>query len=858
MKILVLDKFYKTVPKEKKDKVMKKVQSFIDELESNHHDIGKISPGFRPDRIKNTDKFIGKFRVDDNARILYTYVNKFYSSYQEEYSDSLVLLEYCNHDNQVRIANNLNSSLENVSEFVNEESIVYENNSQENVIVDLSLENSFPIIVDVNQLESIFGEEGHYYYLDNEQQDFVRFKNKGEFIFGSAGSGKTTIAIYKLIHFLKETAGTDKSVCYFTYSKLLRDKTEQFFRKIAEDLYDMKPSDYRGRVFFYTMEDFLESQFDQKRILTFERFREWAKDEPSARKFEAIDLWKERRGILHGMIGADWQHTIPVSTKDIANDLLVQLEEKNYIVLNHNRLAFTISDNEDIHSVTSFISTLTDYSTDFKKILYGNFNQYIHSKMQLDEEEYKSLNTSYTLFKGEQREQFIRVCRKFQRYLSNIKKEKLYDEGVIVREALLQLKEMYDFIIIDEVQDLTELQVYFLCQLVRDKKNIFVSGDFHQTINPTFFSVGRVESIFRFLGGLDNFTQGRLQKNYRSSKNIVMFSNALAELRKDIIHEKLEFSYEEIAKRDVTDIPFIYDGDKKELWECVKDKGYLSIVVATDITKEKLIQEYPNLKARVLTVSEIKGIEKSYIITYNIMSDFKKQWEDIFSCDQKQSESYRYYFNVVYVAITRAREYLCMIEDNICEETRNWLLAQGKKVSLFNANRLQLQESSTDHDLLQAAIDFEKNGHFENAIAQYNGILLRNSESNVKKHVEKGIKRCHILHEYENTKNASVCGEMLFDLQEYDLAIPYLKKGENERLLLEAILLSKERKAFDLQEEMERFKTNPLSVLLKINKPALTEKYIKDNIEPMRQLYTEVVIQSTKRLKNIRGRKYAK
>jgi len=847
MKILVLDKFYKTVPKEKKSKVMEKVQSFIDELESSYRDIRKVSPGFRPVKIKTSNKSIWKFRVDDQDRILYTYVNEFYSTYREEYSNCLVLLQYCNHDNQIRNANNMNYSLENLSEHV-EESIVYENNSNESVVVDLSLENSFPIIVDIEQIESVFEGEGHYYYLDKEQQEFVHFKNKGEFVFGSAGSGKTTIAIYKLIHFLKETAGTDKSICYFTYSKLLRDKTEQFFWKMAEDLYDMKPSEYKGRVFFYTIEDFLENRFSQKRILTYERFKEWAMEEPSARKFEAIDLWKERRGILQGMIGADWQHTIPIATKNIPNTLLVQLEKNNYIVLNKNRSAFTINDSEDIHSITSFISTVAEKPEDFKKIVYDNFNKYIHSKRQLDDEEYKSLNTSYTLFKGEQREQFIKVCQKFQRYLSNVKKENLYDEGIIVREALIQLKEIFDFIIIDEVQDLTELQVYFLCHLVRDKRNIFVSGDFHQTINPTFFSVGRVESIFRFLGGIDNFIDGRLEKNYRSSKNIVMFSNALAELRKDIIHEKLEYSYKEIAKRDVTDIPFLYEGDKKELWECVKDKSYLSIVVATNTTKEKLLQAYPELRARVLTVSEIKGIEEKYIVTYNIMSDFKKQWENIFSSNRKQSESYRYYFNLVYVAITRAREYLCMIEDDICEETRKWLLTQAKEVSLFDAKTLQLQENSTDYELLLAAMNYEKNGHFENAIAQYNQVLDKSSELTVKKQAEKGISRCQILKEYMTSKNAVVCGEKLFTLDEYEKAIPYLKKGENEKLLLEAILLSKEVKRYDLVEEMNRFQTNPLSVLLKINKPAITRKYIQEYIEPTKKLYTEAVNQSIKSL----------
>ncbi len=45
---------------------------------------------------------------------------------------------------------------------------------------------------------------------------------------------------------------------------------------------------------------------------------------------------------------------------------------------------------------------------------------------------------------------------------------------------------LFDFVITNEIQDLTEIQIYGLIRLARNRNHLLFSGDINQTIRPTF------------------------------------------------------------------------------------------------------------------------------------------------------------------------------------------------------------------------------------------------------------------------------------------------------------------------------------------------------------------------------------
>ncbi len=853
MKVLALSHFYKTVPKEKEQAVNERISYLIRALEETKYNFESLPSGIDLKKMESVKQRIYKFKIQGGDRVLCTKGEYLDSNIEKEYRNSLVLLEFSNHDAQGRKAKHKKYSSQ--SGLQNPQIVKSESEQLEDVPT-FSLHAPTTIIknieVDKGELVNVFGEEGKFYYLDPTQKELVNVTDKGQFVFGSAGSGKTTISVYKIIDFLKRTKETDEKVAYFTFSTKLKEQTERLFERMAMEIYGLERSEFQKKVEFYTVEEYLEQSaaLDGK-ILTYEKFKEWFENQGAEIRFDPVGLWKERRGIFQGMIGANWQYSVELPIAYFDKKILQVLHEKNYIRYPQKKTTFLL--NTEMNTICSLLEAEFGSSVPFRNKIISEYNKQITAKMELSLTEYKNLKDRDSLYTKQERPRVVNIFNRFHTYVKqNLNRNGLFDEGEIVRQAIKNSQSIFGFIIIDEVQDLTELQVYYLCQLLKQKNNVFVCGDFHQTINPTFFNVGRIESIFRFLGGRDNFSSGKLEKNYRSSKNIVEFANEISCLRKNSIATNEDFNYTEIPLRGETRKPYVYLGNKDLLWNYVKDKSYVYVVVGTEQTKLQLMNEYPDLESRIMTVSEIKGIENRYIISYNILSEFKSQWADIFSqleaSTKLKSEVYRYYFNVLYVAITRARDVLGMVEDDIPELVSNWLMETMDVITKFDIDLLGLKEQSSDNDLLNNAMALEQEGAFDQAIATYKSVLKK-GDNDLKNDAETGIKRCQYKKDCKLTKDYTLCGERLLELREFDEAIPFLQRGKNPRALLKAILLSNTTERYDIGKEMEKFKTNPLKVLVDMNDDTLTNRFTNNEIEPFTHVIRELVVKSNKLVK---------
>ena len=124
--------------------------------------------------------------------------------------------------------------------------------------------------------------------------------------------------------------------------------------------------------------------------------------------------------------------------------------------------------------------------------------------------------------------------------------------------------------------------------------------------------------------------------------------------------------------------------------------------------KEKLNYEY-DIKHRVFTVEEIKGLEYRDIICYNLISDNLWAWEKIFSRNVKQDQRYRKYFNLFYVGITRAKKNLVIMED---ESKKNELLIRLKDfVNKEEPNKKKIRkEEIIENTIISSKEDWEKEG----------------------------------------------------------------------------------------------------------------------------------------------------
>lgn len=831
MKTLITDNFIKNLPKERKNSILEKVDNFINELQKNNNEMKNLPNSYSIRKIKGNEN-IFKFRVDISNRILFTFASKIkHIKYEFKEENALIILDYCNHDNQIKRGRNLNLNLdyndlsieENFEELIDENYKTYYYNPEE-VITR---------IVDNKKLLKLIKEDekNAIYYLNEEQEECLKSNLTPLFLFGSAGSGKTTVGINKIYLLYKEF---EINIGYFTYSKLLMNETIKMFEYICSQ---SGKSNFNSNVSFKYINKYLYNKSNKVKSINYYDFKDWFYDNANRNNkikkinIDVFDLYKEIRGIIKGIIGINW---IPYKEFNLINynlETIEYLKDKKYIITNENN--FTL--NTNIKIIIENLSYNNKYNRNIilndLETINKNIELEIINQKMISQNSYLSLPNEYSIYDSETRKIIYDVCLKYQEWLN---KNNLYDENDLTRIVLKNLNDnkldKYDFILVDEIQDLTEIQIYLMYKLVKNPHNILFSGDFNQTINPTFFNSNRIETLF-LSSDFNNFSKKVLSTNYRSSSDIVNLSNKIADLRIEKLYKNKRNDYIEKSIREKTNKPFLLkesELNKTKLINMVKDRHYVAIVVTDEDEKIKLKYEY-GINDSVFTLSEIKGIEKNYIICLNIISKNKSKWENIFKGISYENHSfYRYYFNMLYVAITRARDYICFYEDDsnlqLYEEIKEYI----EKVNEFDKTLLHFDYISNNDDYFNEGQYLETKEKYEEAIAQY-------KKSNVE-NVIFFIKRCEALILKEKGKY-SEAGSKLLKLKEFNLASECFIEDENFNKVLKCYVL--DNKSYEqILKEFKELGASPLQVALqKSSKEAwmndfylLYEKYIDKQI----------------------------
>ena len=618
MKFLITDYFFKDIPTEKNEKVLNKLYFFY-KIIKNHKILSSNLPkGFWIKKIVGSNSLY-EFRVDSGDRIFFL----FNSFSREDSQGSLIFLMYSSHNMAVKKAKRKEVSESSLKEFV-----IFD---QENNVVSID-ENFFnynnlityEIIEDSHFIENFYNKKYKYYYLNDEQYScLVDFPP--HFIAGSAGSGKSTITLRKLLNLEENYKFYNISkILYLTSNKYLKDNSfEQYleFRKECKEIAE-----------FFTLKEFIRQnlQISSKQIVEFNKFKEFfIFSYPNRKKFNLSieEIYSEINGIIKG--------------------LMIKGNADNW--------------NRD----------LTQHSISL--------------------EYYLNLSSKYSTLDRESRIFFYEVCKKYNQWLKN---NNLFDLNDLSLK-LLKKNIQFDFIIIDEIQDLTELQIFTLTSLVKNKENLFLAGDIHQMINATFFNFERMKNLF-YSKYNKKVNIKILSKNYRSCKKIVDLANYFAKLRNSYIGNLGNDDYKEISIQKDGEVNLT--GVNFSLLEKAQNDANTAIVVPDNKTKADLLEQLQN-KHRVFSIQEIKGLEYNNIICYNLSSTYKLQWEKIFSKATKHDQKYRKYFNIFYVGITRAQENLIIMESNIennkvLKELHNFLIPNNNINIIKNTdNTLKERES---------------------------------------------------------------------------------------------------------------------------------------------------------------------
>lgn len=304
----------------------------------------------------------------------------------------------------------------------------------------------------------------------------------------------------------------------------------------------------------------------------------------------------------------------------------------------------------------------------------------IHKEF-LSREDYMNLGVKQSVFLDHEKEKIYDL---FEKYLKVLNDENIYDANIVSHQWLQKCSPEYDFIVVDEVQDLTNIQLYLILKSLRKPTHFLLCGDSNQVVHPTFFSWSNVKSMF-YTNNIKADLFKILHTNFRNSHAVSEKANNLLKIKNarfgsldresnylvnTISQHKGEISFLEQNNKDVFQL------NKKTF----KSSHYAVIVMRDeDKSEARKLFKTPLL----FSVQEAKGLEYENIILFNLVSRNSKEFIQItegvtnnhLEVDElnysrgknkadKDIEVFKFYINSLYVALTRAVKNVYVIEES--------------------------------------------------------------------------------------------------------------------------------------------------------------------------------------------------
>ena len=355
------------------------------------------------------------------------------------------------------------------------------------------------------------------------------------------------------------------------------------------------------------------------------------------------------------------------------------------------------------------------------------------TKRYLSRDEYFGLGVKQSIFLKEERKSVYDI---FEKYIEFLEKENLYDINIVSHDWLEIIEQKYDFIVIDEVQDFTNIQLFSILKSLKDEDNFVLCGDSNQIVHPNFFSWTNVKRMF-YEHSLSKSKISVLKTNYRNSIDVTNISNRLLNIKNSRFGSiDKESTYLIDALEDKHGEVAFYKLDDK-IGKSFNSKTVLStkfaVIVMTDAEKAQARKHFKT--PLLFSIHEAKGLEYDNIILLNFISNNHKEFNEIvdgvdssliesteikFSRAKDKSDksldAYKFYINSLYVGFTRAVDNLYILENNKKHELLKLLkLVESKDVNLQQqkssiddwkkeARKLELQGKQQQADEIKASI----------------------------------------------------------------------------------------------------------------------------------------------------------
>jgi len=299
----------------------------------------------------------------------------------------------------------------------------------------------------------------------------------------------------------------------------------------------------------------------------------------------------------------------------------------------------------------------------------------------LSREEYSELGIRQSIFGENQREKLYELFGKYRLWLAE---EGLFDLNIVVHDCVATPR--YDFVVIDEVQDLTIAQLSLVLKTLKKKGNFLLCGDSNQIVHPNFFSWSQVKTLFwndPKLAGQQQMSV--LTANFRNGTEATRVANQLLKIKQrrfGSIDRESNFLVQAVGA-EAGKVALMADNDavKRDLDKKTKQSTRFAVLVMRDEDKQEARKHFAT--PLLFSIHEAKGLEYENIVLYRFVSGHRSEFNEIVDGvgkddlavenldyrrakdkSDKSLEVYKFFVNAIYVALTRAIKNLYIIESD--------------------------------------------------------------------------------------------------------------------------------------------------------------------------------------------------
>lgn len=541
--------------------------------------------------------------------------------------------------------------------------------------------------------------------LTSKQMELISKENENIIVQGVAGSGKTNVCVEKLIWIASKNYGG--KILYTTFSRGLLNDTKLKVDSFKQNLENFVKIYNEGNVVF--LDDDHKKAIENYLGIFF-----FVNDNDILKKIEKIILFLEN---------------------NVDYCLIEDLHNKNFEQKNFADEQFFIKEylaNIKNHQITKQLQKLKNLSNEiiYKEIfgaVFGFYNE--ETKARITKEEYVDLRKNS--FDKTECEIIYKLAEDYENYLKEIN----YTNNNLASFQMIKNIDMmpkYSVIIADEVQDFSQINLLLFKQIAL---KLFCAGDALQMINPSYFSFKNLKNL---LFQKDIISVAELKNNYRNTLKIQHIVDGLEDINiKTFGTHNFISSGSGIDTGTSTTTIYCNTPNFKNL---IAKSKYENFTIVVSSLEEKFALRQILKNQEILTISEIKGLERDTVLLYNLLSDNIQKWLQLsqIMLNKKEADEnsvYRYYFNILYVGITRAKQNLFVIEDKPIPLFKNFFAKYFDCLNAENAlnalSKIISKIEYTQEEYIERIKEFIKHGQYDNAKFAANKItddIIRNNE----------------------------------------------------------------------------------------------------------------------------------